>query len=282
LSQKIELLIQPGGLTTAAGGTRTTIKLNRPWQTDIVVDPKTCPFCAGRQKQKIVREVGEWLELENLHTPLPYHHLIIPNECWPKEMVRNLGGREKLREALKLIDEIVTRENREQMLYTIYSGYLAGQNVAHLHHHIFDNTFPGFTAKDVSDDIRKLGERPELFITSRNSTKVIAGGLRAGQCFLVLDFPEWTKTAAGTTDLILEVIELYAEKFRSEQGLPPDFQLALRFRKGQLVFGMFIPILNNWGATEFLGLMGEQPLILPWSHETTARYLRGELDEGAN
>jgi hypothetical protein len=40
--QKVENL--PGLVGALSGGTRTKIKLDRPWQTEIAIDPASCPF----------------------------------------------------------------------------------------------------------------------------------------------------------------------------------------------------------------------------------------------
>lgn len=267
----------PGGIVTAAGGTRTAIKLGRPWQKDLEVNPSTCSFCT--KPQTVLAEYGDWLVLDNIHTPFPMHQLVIPRKCWEKEALRDLGGRMKIQEALEIVLNIVAKEKRPAMLHTIYSGPLAGQNVMHLHHHILDNAVPDFSSTDVSDQVSALASDPKYVIFQNADFRVSVGGLRAGQCFIVpTRLNSLAYTAIKLSEILTGIIKLYAEKFRSEQGLPPDYQIALRFRNGELAYGFYLPVLNNWGTTEFLGLMREQPVILPWPHEVTAAYLRGEIN----
>jgi diadenosine tetraphosphate (Ap4A) HIT family hydrolase len=68
----------PSGMRAVAGGTRTEIKLNRPWQTRIEPNPETCPFCTGKGKIIETTDDGEWHVLQNLFTPYPHHHMVIP------------------------------------------------------------------------------------------------------------------------------------------------------------------------------------------------------------
>ena len=41
---KTMIKIVPGGMQIAYGGTRTEVKLKRPWQPRVRVDPSKCPF----------------------------------------------------------------------------------------------------------------------------------------------------------------------------------------------------------------------------------------------
>lgn len=268
------LLIQewPGGIWTASGGTRTAVKLNRPWQTDIMVDPNTCPFCT--KPQTVLKECGNWLVLENAFTPFPFHQLVIPKECWPVTMIRNLGGEENLSDALRIVWRIIEQQGRDQMLHSVFSGYLAGQNVPHLHHHVLENTFPGFVSRDVSKEVIETAGDPARILFEEGGFRVTVGGLRAGQCYIVPTESELTANPAiRISKVLIRIIDLYADKFRSDRGLPPDYQVALRFRGGKLAYGFYLPVLNHWGATEYLGVTGEQPVILPWPHEETVRHL---------
>jgi len=45
---------ESGYLTTFSGGTRTQVKLDRPWQKEIELNPN-CPLCTQLEKQKVVR-----------------------------------------------------------------------------------------------------------------------------------------------------------------------------------------------------------------------------------
>src|SRR3989344_770445 len=110
MAEKLEMR-RAGLLTTAAGGTRTAIKLDRPWQNDIVVNPETCPFCTKQQNEIPEFSNTEWGVLNNAFTPFDYHLLIIPRTCWPKEKLRMLGGREKIQAALEIALNIANKED---------------------------------------------------------------------------------------------------------------------------------------------------------------------------
>lgn len=268
----VTLQVWPGRITTAAGGTRTAIKLSRPWQKEMVIDPTTCPFCT--KPQTVLEECGNWLVLQNTSTPFPFHQLVIPRECWPVAMMRNLGGEKNLSDALQIVWRIVEQQGRDQMLHSVFSGYLAGQNVPHLHHHVLENTFPDFQSLDATREVYQAASDLNLILFQEDGFRVAVGGLRAGQCFIVpLKSESMADQAIRISRILTRLISLYADKFRSDQGLPPDYQVALRFWGGKLAYGFYLPILNHWGATEYLGLMGEQPVILPWPHEETVKHL---------
>jgi hypothetical protein len=60
---------------------------------------------------------------------------------------------------------------------------------------------------------------------------------------------------------ITAIISLYNNKFRSKQGMPPAFILGLKYEQQRRVYGSYTPILNNWGFTEYLGLLERTPLL---------------------
>lgn len=270
-----EIEILPGGLSAAAGGTRTSINLNRPWQADITIDSSTCPFETKEQKE-IARynEDGGWQVIENQSTPFSFHLLIIPTVCWPKEDLRVLGGEGKVSRALKIAKDFISVGNQEFWV-GVHIGPLAGQNLGHLHYHLLQ---PIDRAHQSSEEVATYSQSNPLVIFEENALRVIAGGYRAGQCFIVPQsrrFDLTHETAHNLASVLSRIITLYNEKFRSTQGLPPDYTIGIKFLGSTMLYCSYIPILNNWGITEYLGLLERAPLILPWSHRTTVEHLRG-------
>jgi diadenosine tetraphosphate (Ap4A) HIT family hydrolase len=277
----------PGGLYTAAGGTRTQINLSRPWQKEMTPDPATCPFETREQDalRDYVRDYefgGGWRVLGNRRTPFPLHRLIIPTRCWEAEKLYRLGGEEELTNALTIAAEQISEQGAAKVLLSCHIGWLAGQNLAHFHIHDLDTTF--YAQGDVQTSIGTDAEvelllyafeRKNLSIMESDTYRVVAGGHRAGQCFILPKQEPYLleNQTATLAVLLLAVIDLYAERFKSTERLPPHYMVGLKIRDGYLCYGFYVPILNHWGATEYFGLLGEQPLILPWPHEETVRHL---------
>jgi hypothetical protein len=108
--------------------------------------------------------------------------------------------------------------------------------------------------------------------------EVRAGGVRAGQCIIqpvantVTIGDERRRTSlAGTLD---RLVRSAAAAFVSNQGASPQFTLGLCFEGRKLCVGSYVPILNHWGFTEYLGLVTGGPVVLPWPHDVTAQHLR--------
>ncbi|TSC81712.1 MAG: hypothetical protein G01um101419_764 [Parcubacteria group bacterium Gr01-1014_19] len=185
----------PGGRRSVAGGTRTAIKLDRPWQKDIEVNPKMCPFCTKPQND--VRSVdlgrnGSWRVIKNAFTPYPFHRMVIPTECWSKEDVRRLGGESKIWGALSVAMEEVAANKDKTIFVNVHVGALAGQNVAHLHYHVVTYKFDDNSESLVMHQLHKMygdsqnpvGKYSHLILARANHLQLAAGGMRVGQAFL--------------------------------------------------------------------------------------------------
>ena len=98
-------------------------------------------------------------------------------------------------------------------------------------------------------------------------------GFRAGQCFLLPSHASSVRIEPYAAALS-RLIRLYSKAFISDQGLPPDFSIVTRLVGEDILYGMYIPILNQWGFTEYLALIEKTPIVLPWPHEETVRHLR--------
>lgn len=269
----------PGGISTITGGTRTEIKLGRPWQNDIVVDQARCPFEPEKLgDRKVFRRsdrAGGWLVLGNLFTPHLFHRLIIPNHCWPSGKLRTLGGEENIAAALELAVTTLPDSGAETHLLTVHVGRLAGQNIPHLHWHLVD--CPARKNIALAPEEQELLGIQGVSVFREGSVKVCAGGHRAGQCFLLPD--DNVKSSPQEFIVALsKLIALFNTRFRSTEGLLPDFQVGFKIRSGKFVYGMYVPIINHWGTAEYFALLGVGSIALPWSHEETAGHLLQSVD----
>ncbi len=280
----METLIQewPGGIYTASGGTRTAVKLSRPWQKDIEVDSSKCPFEPDKLGNREVfarsEAAGGWLVLGNLNTPMPFHRLIIPTHCLPNEKLRVLGGKDYINAAFDLTYQVIgtAAETCDVLEITVYVGALAGQNFSHLHYHLVE---PPSLPQEGGSKKKILPYRridSSLVVLQNWELVAVAGGHRAGQCFILPCGSDVEVSIANLSNIVARLVALYAEKFCSTEGLAPDYQIGLKFVHGRFDYGIFVPILNHWGVTEYFALLGTGPIILPWPHEETAKHLKGE------
>lgn len=285
--ERVTVVTEPGGRLIAYGGTRTKVKLSRPWQMDLVVDPATCPFETKRDGEASYQIADEvWRVLPNHFTPYTYHKLIIPEACWPKEKVRTLGGTTQINAALTAAHRTI--KNGENVAYelSVHSGYGAGQNEPHFHYHLLKPLCVAVSKNgdpiqdEVAESVLELDAQFQIFESENFVAKV--HGIRAGQCFIAPKDPETylgDEVVAHNLAVILNnVIRAYAERFRSVEGLPPDFSVGVKILEGRILYGCYIPVLNNWGFGSYGAIMGSkqmQPIIIPWPHEETVRHLRG-------
>lgn len=265
----------PGGIPTLSGGTRRGVRLDRPWQSDIIVNPSTCPFEEGSLKESVIRlhqEEGGWRVITNKFTPHGDHLLIMPTTCWSKEELRVLGGVKKITMALQIASDLLRSIVDERWL-NVYVGAAAGQNVTHLHYHLLKPT-RGEAGGPERDVTGHFASSP-LVLFELEEFRVVVGGHRAGQCFIVpIENHRFDHGSARSLARVLSrLIGLFGERFRSQQGLPPDYQVNVKFAEGRVAYACFIPILNNWGGVEYMALMEGTPITLPWPHEDTCKHL---------
>jgi len=280
--------IYPGGLKVLYGGTRTGIRLDRPWQLPIRTDPVKCPFCRGEEKVLKTFDNG-WLLLENRFTPHSYHKMIIPPSCWSENKLRILGGVKEIEKALFDVCSLISDVNAE-MWVQAYVGALAGQNISHLHYHVlaperFDSTDSSAKQSEALLNVQKneqalidlLGNSDKIFLNDYGIKVVIESIFRAGQCFVV-------STGGGglmtqPPDVLAwafsKTVQAYANAFRSKQGLAPDFQIFFKFLGTSFVYGSYLPILNHQGTTETVGaILSGGPFVHPWTPEETLEALQ--------
>ena len=255
------------------GGTRTEVKCRRPWQQpfELLIDPEHCPFCnRGRDEKNALEGVpGGWRLLSNAYTPHRGHLLAIPAQCSSVEKLITLGGIQGIREALSLITMRVASEDAE-IVSSAHIGWHAGQNVGHLHWHIYRL----ITRAPFSGAVYPLKGREDRLVRRFETATVFADGIRSGECLVL-------PSAGSRTDELPEIISWLighcAERFRDPvSGLPPEYSVTFRFgRAGQPRYAAYCPILTQWGAAEVVCAPLEgSPFTLPWPHKVTAKYLR--------
>ncbi|MBI2888530.1 MAG: hypothetical protein HYY10_01265 [Candidatus Liptonbacteria bacterium] len=265
--------------TIASSTKKIPQKFNRErWEANLpVADPATCVLCKETNITHTHNDKEEdWREMPSLFAPEPWHQLITPASCasWTPEKTRLMGGENKIAVALFLARNAMDRESKTGAQFSLQVGPHAAQNLGHPHYHLYqDHDVAPIDLGWIKDLLNTAG--PSSLIFEDEGLEVRTGGHRTGQCLFLptTDSPFFNEGFAGT---LSRVIELYARKFKSTKGLSPDYSLELCVRGRKVVFGTFIPILNQIGTMEWLALFmpKHKGWNLLWSHEETARYLR--------
>jgi hypothetical protein len=192
--------------------------------------------------------------------------------------VRLLGDKEEIAAALDLLyQNIAMQPIHEFRQVTINIGWCGGQNVGHIHWHTFGLPPEAWRSlpSRIAVSLEKIKD-PALTLFEQDNLRVIAGGHRAGQCLVL---PNREASVENIATVIDRIVTLYWNKFTSRVGarLAPDFTIGLIYDGKKFVYGTYVPVLNHWGSTEYMALLGQQAVTLPWPHEQTAVYLRGEI-----
>lgn len=279
----------PGGMASVAGGTRSEIKLDRPWQSELNVDPATCPFCTEPQAElKRFDEGGGWRLIDNAFTPYHLnggvHKMLIPASCWTAEEMRYLGGSDRISCALRLIQAELNQYRDKTIFVNVHVNYLAGQNVMHLHWHIvqylFDQDFDPAMTAELQHLYTKDPRISKLVFCENAQAFVGVGGVWAGQCFIVPHPERPVVLLPDLADLIAKTVSRFNDKFRSKQGIAPDFNISLAWDGKSFACGAYTPVLNHRGGAENLVMyqpkkMGGKNcrMTMPWTHEKTLERL---------
>jgi len=285
----------PGGIITVAGSKKKIpAQFSRPWQARIpAVNPTKCPFHKAEERAQALlvaddRDGEAWYVLDSAFAPeKPYHRLIIPDSCWEEETMRHLGGREKIHHGFILAAQRFQMEEERDKLwcFSIQVGPLAAQNVPHCHYHLYRPHFynPDLSLmEDPPPTVNDLSETLRLALAHNhwNVIQVIPGGHYTGQLyFLPTDggLPFNLHGAVVLAGVMHDVVRTYCTKFRSVEGLAPDYRFEFEIYRGNVVSGFFIPKLNNTGTLEDAAMVDRRRgWNLLWSHEETAAYL-GDL-----
>lgn len=281
----------PGPIRTASTPSKPIPKtFSRRWQARIPIDPDNCPFENRPQNVAAVHERPDgdgWKVLISTTKSEPYHHLIIPQTCklWPEERTRTLGGRDKIAEAIEIAARKIRDERLRRAQFSVQIGPLAAQNVAHLHYHLYQlDNLEGedILAATLARYLYEADGLKKLAFFWDDDFIVVAGGHRTGQSLFIpksaTPFGPYPSFGPRTADMLAHLVDLYSTKFKSVEGMPPDYRFELSIRDDQILFGLFVPVLNQIGTMEDMALFSPETrrFNLAWSHEETARYLRGE------
>ena len=267
----------PGGLKGMAGGGRTGIRLHRPWQKMWSgQDREQCPFCHFSEEDGVMSSLQGWHIKTNKFPVYDINRIIFPESCWSNSDLYELGGSFQIETALKIARQEMASHPDIPLVVSVNVGFLAGQNYPHIHYHL-QSVFGIKHNSRIPTELGKFYEdRPDFVLFNDGGMTVGVGGARSGQCFI---FPRGRKS---TKDDILpelarvlhRLVSLCNKKFLSTQGLPPDFTVAFYF-ENDFSYGLYTPILSNWGGTEYLSLHEGGDILLRWPHEVTAAYLNG-------
>lgn len=259
----------PGGFSSiTAGGTRTEIKLSRPWQPPLPLAPEKCPFCTKPQEEIKLAGIPEgWRLLPNPYTPHLRHRLAIPTACWEADAVYSLGGPKQILCGLKTIREAV-KDDPVPMAAFAHIGQIAGQNLGHVHWHIHELRI-----------CKALAIRPKQYLVKRHGElSIYAAGTHAGECLIQHDqHPMFSQIVQELADAFSWTIELFKRKFQSTEGKPPEFIAAVRIAEdGRFQYADYCPMLATpgGGSQHIFSRLEGGSVTLPWPHEVTASYLR--------
>lgn len=266
----------PGGFSRIiSGNTRDKININRPWQPEPPpIDPTTCPFCT--KPQNVVEVPGvpsDWRVIKNLFTPHNNHYLLIPETCegLNEAVLRSFGQPSNIERVLHTASLTIAHEklSTSEMALFVHVGYSAGQNLGHTHWHLMQIL--------IEKPLSCVELPREVFVKRIGGLEIFAAGARSGQCLIL---PARQMCFGNHINSISEVLEWIikrgSEKFRSIQGKQPEYIVSLRISiRGNLRYASYIPILNMWGALEYAFYpLENSPISMPWTHKTTAEYLR--------
>lgn len=256
-----------------SGGTRTAVKVQRPWQPKLVFpQPGQCRFCLGQPEAGEYSPAEGWRILPAAYTPHAFHRLLLPTSCWVEDRLRSLGREEALATVLRLALADIEQQ-RPQLFPTwvlAHVGYGAGQNVVHLHWHLVEL---GSEPEHLS-----LDERSFFELINSKQFRVGAHGVRAGQ-MLIVPQPD-VRFSAKTffQDEVLRqelaqrmawLVWLFNEKFHF-----PDYSIILALLGQEDWYVRYTPILNQWGGGEVAAIDAGTPFVLAWPHEETVKFLQ--------
>lgn len=266
---------------TLAGGTRQAVKLARPWQQPLEklaeATRTNCPFCKKKEENINLPGIPDgWVLKPNIFTPHRKHRLIVPSECWPAEKLQCLGGEEEIVKALEICRLATVNDNMEIALVT-HIGWHTGQNLGHLHWHICDaQVRQPFVNRISAFNSDRIVARFEEFT-------LLAGGEKPGQVQILpngegkyMDFN--SGTIPWLARAIHWIVELGNKKFvSSDQGLPPEFAITVRISADHVLrYASYCPQLAMVSPAfhHTVAAFEGGPSPMPWTHETTAAYLR--------
>ena len=269
------------GYKTLNGHTRAGVKLSRPVEAGTMWDSaKTkCPFHRA-DEQSLAEYGGEGgviRVLGNRFTPHHKHRLIIPKACTDEEFVRTLGGPAFLTRSLEIIGELAGREPEE---WVFAAHVLRGQNVPHLHWHLY-----AYHPEEEVDLKREAAwtvheENSNLVLWTTEEFEVVARGTKVGQLMIVPmpllnEVGPWPSPFKEVAHSLHAIIQLTNEAFRSPQGERPRYSVTGRIGKdGRIRYVTYVPDLQMYGCSDDAADFNGTARSRAWSPEETADHLK--------
>ena len=293
-----------GKMQVLSGGTRVTPVFKRPWHKsigtlltpDMLATGKGCPLEEREQADpvKVAMDDGPWMHFKNSNTPYGFHRMVIPQKCLPEAQLRSLGGFPKISSALRIAGEIAKNSGLKRTAIGVHVGWLAGQNLPHLHWHVTEPMLKlNITGGPLAGELDTPISDADAFMASP-LLLARCDGYRTGQCAVIphqdiRDNSEpfaflmgWNDAGTWKHELaqfLTDLVALYNDKFKSDEGLAPDFNIAINVGDGYIDSITYTPILNHAGFDNHAAVMDGGAFVIAWPHAKTAKWLRGEPDE---
>ncbi len=272
-------------VSTLSGGTRTAVKLGRPWQRNIaIIAENECPF--ETKPQTVLDEMetaeGNWRVLDNIATPYQWHRLLIPEKCWKEPQLRTLGGSRQIANALTLAGRTMKKEGvTNRACLGIHVGWHAGQNVSHPHYHLVKP----YELNNGRDFNLPNGCAEATEIIRTGNFAIFCGGYMTGQCQIIPTnnerdafYEQGMEEHMELATALARLLQMFNKAFASTEGMPPDFRLGLQIENGFFMRGTYTPILNQLGFDADIAAIERTPYVLAWTHESTAAHLRSKQE----
>ncbi|MEK7181317.1 MAG: hypothetical protein AAB738_03230 [Patescibacteria group bacterium] len=263
--------ILPSGIVTQSGGTRklTPRRLSRPWQQSKTT-PESCSLCTTTEA--IISAPPGWRVILNPSTNYQNAILIIPDACsFDLESVCEHWERSP-----GVVDIALKHMSERDTWLGIQVGGLAGGSVSHAHYHMVEpNNSSSIGVLGAEVFFRRELRRPSRHILSSGQCGAFTGGGRAGQC-IILSTGDSLAAHQDMANTIAVILRLYSEKFRSHEGLTPEYQVGVAFANKRIRYATVIPILAQPGFADSMALLEGREMPLGWSHEETGNFLRNK------
>ncbi len=216
---------------------------------------KTCDF--HTKPQRVIRaydDIAGGMVLQGaLHRSHTEHLVTRPkNGCWPVDQIHNMGGRKyALTIYQRVILPLIEERKVGQTFVAKYAGKSAGMSQPDDHTHILLNPESAtiFAASSGPEAIRDLRASKAIITETGNIRMVCYPVFSAGQCWMVAMDGSGTKIE-DVVDVLTTTNDLFAKKFRSKQGLPPDWSIHLRFLGTNFVAGHYTPRITTPGTEQ--------------------------------
>ncbi len=279
-----EELVLPSGIRVTSVSTRDDPAAfnNRGWQKSVgEPNPSSCKMELESQPEQVVPGLSRGGYHVRRH-PKPYSEptfVVTPNSCagWTEGKVRSLGGVGQIATVIKLAGELSDMLVPDQERLVLVHAEASNEPVVdcHLKWHVLN--YPGDQGEMAKTEAfaRQL---PFQVLENADITAVL-GGCLDGQLFLYSPKRQgFSKVVESLAAALDQAIALYAKKFKSTQGVPPDFSALISIAPGgKFRFATYLPKLRHIGVLEWVvGVTAGGQMGVNCSIATMHRYLTEE------